>query len=111
MRDNEIDEAAAAHVGEALSADGLRCLDIRDNPIDDGVGGEALSKACARPRRRGREPRFAAGGAATRRRGISTRRGRGVAATPPRNIHRPRRRSRAERGPRPQARGAAGSSR
>jgi len=45
-RDNDVDEDACKFIADALlEGDGLRCLDLRDNPIDDGVGGTALAAA------------------------------------------------------------------
>lgn len=51
-RENDIDEAACKFIADALLvSDGLRCLDLRDNPIDDKEGGKALEQWAAQSKR------------------------------------------------------------
>lgn len=50
-RDNDVDEESVIVFAEALEADGLRSLDLRENPFADGPGGARLSRsvsACKR---------------------------------------------------------------
>ena len=50
-RENAIDEFTVTLFVDALKADGLRALDLRDNPFADGSGGAKLSAAVRECRR------------------------------------------------------------